>query len=138
MEPANVDEQYLIEKWDMAANGGNVGDAPYNELRINIENTGELYSMQKSFTLKKKIDQAVLSSADYLEKSGSVSLEFRVCPLYLQSANGSKAGDYYFVTCAVTPHNSTTSYTLNTVNYTLDTSSPTVKYHYYTSNVKVE
>ena len=233
MEPANVDEQYLIEKWDRAANGGNVGDAPYNELRINIENTGELYPMQKSFTLNKKIDQAVLSSADYLEKSGSVSLEFRVCPLYLQSANGSKAGDYYFVTCAVTPHNnsfwgpekhnhggtqiriygywmkdldlsvdlvnedgsaiqglsyferpipenqndsrtysngktisvsgtlsggysekqggnlgvsgscgvswtSTTSYSLNTVSYTLDTSSPTVKYHYYTSNVKLK
>ena len=45
MEHANVDEQYLITKWDDAANGGNVDDAPYNELRINIENSGELYSM---------------------------------------------------------------------------------------------
>jgi len=41
------------------------------------------------------------------------------------------------VSCGAT-WTSTTSYTLNTVNYTLDTSSPTVKYHYYTSNVKVE
>ena len=106
MEPANVDEQYLIQKWDKAANGGNAGDAPYNELRTSIDSEGEQFPYQYDFTLDKYIDKYGPSGTkDYLKKSGSISVDFKVSPVYMQSANGSKAGDYYFVKATVTPHN---------------------------------
>lgn len=230
MLPATDDRRMYIVKYDLMANGGNSGDSPVKS----IENDGESYVMDDyHFTLNNQIDKATGSDPDVLNQSGSISLEFKVSPVYIQSSNGSKAGDYYFVTCAVTPHNnnlwapfigshgwtrnrvygywfkemdlavdlvnadgskieglryyerpipenqndsrsytngktiniggtlsagasekqglnaglgfsvgaswtSSSSYTLTTVNYKLDTSSPTVKYNYYTSNVKLK
>ena len=231
MKPGNEWERVQIVNWDLAANGGNDG---YGQKRVNIENDGERYHKQWYFTLNNFIDKYNPSGTEnWLTKSGSISLDLKVCPIYMQSSNGSKAGDYYFVTCAVTPHNndlwgpyththaaskiriygywfkemdlevqllnadgsqipglqyyerpipenvndsrtysngktisvtgslsgsytenpggggsagvsvggswtSSTSYTLTTVNYILNSSSPIVKYHYYTENVKLK
>ena len=203
----------------------------YDDLRDNIEQSGQRLTYNYSFTLNKYIDQAILSDADYLCKNGSISVEYRVYPLYMLEANGEKGGDYYGVVSTVTPHNesmwgpyvgahgacrnriygfwfcdmdvvtslldangaevpglayfdrpipenkndsktysngktfsmngsisggyvsggayivgnfglggtwtSSTNYTLETISYSLDSSSPSVKYHYWSENVKL-
>ena len=231
MELANDWEADQILEWDYAANGGNELSA--SQRRTSIENDGTHYSKNYPFRLNYQIDKGTGCDPDNLDKSGSISLDFWVYPVYLQSSNGQQAGDYYFVTCAVTPHNnslwgpyvgshgwtrnrvygywfkemdlavqlvnedgtaieglqyynrpipenqndsrnyssgknysltsslsgggsekqgfnasmgvsfgctwtSSTSYTLTTINYTRDSSTPTVKYHYYSENVKLK
>ena len=209
---------------------GSVG-SDYDHLVDNIEQSGQRLTFNYPFTLEKYIDQATWSDPDYLRKSGSISVEFRVYPIYMLSSNGDKAGDYYGVVSTVIPHNqsmwgpyvgahgacrnriygfwfsgmnvetsllasdgssisgleyferplpenpnssktysnghtfsingsisgglsagkpyvvgnfglggswtSSTNYTLETINYMLDSSSPTVKYRYWTENVKL-
>ena len=204
----------------------------YDNLVMRIENEGQYLSFNYPFTLNEYIDKATGSEPDYLCKSGSITVEFRIHPVYMQSANGDKAGDYYAVVANVTPHNqsmwgpyvgehgwcrnriygfwfsemnvetslvnadgssipglsyydrpipenknssktysngktisisgtisggygqaqklhgegtfslggtwsSSTNYTLETINYSLDSSNPTVKYHYWSENVKL-
>ena len=106
MEQATASEQLLIEQLDAAANGGAAYDTPYNEQRTSIDSEGEQYQYQYKFTLNKYIDKYGPSGTkDWLNKDGSISIDFKVSPVYMQSANGSKAGDYYFVKATVTPHN---------------------------------
>ena len=203
----------------------------YDNLQATIEQAGQRLTYNYPFALNEYIDKATGSDPDYLQKSGSISVEFRVYPIYMLSSNGEKAGDYYGVVSTITPHNqsmwgpyaashgwcrnriygywfsemdvatslvkedgtiisgleyferpipenkndsktysngktfsmngsfsggysgggpyavgtfglggtwtSSTNYTLDTINYTLDSSSPTVKYHYWTENVKL-
>lgn len=227
--PATDEEKDNIRIWDLQANGGD--DKAY----YNIDRESVTFGASEShwFTLNNKIDTYGPSGTeDWLNKTGNIDLVFRVTPAYLQSSNGSNAGDYYFVTCAVVPHNgllwgpykethgwaqiriygywfkeldlsvqlvnedgsainglsyyerpipenknnsksytngktislsgtlsggysqkqganvtasmtcgatwsSSSSYTLDDIEFTLDTSSPTVKYHYYSNNVKL-
>ena len=78
----------------------------YDELRENIEQSGQRLSFNYPFSINAYIDKATWSDPDYLNKSGSISVEFYVYPIYMQSSNGSsKAGDYYGVVSTVTPHN---------------------------------
>ena len=203
----------------------------YDDFKASIEQSGQRLTYNYPFTLNEYIDQASLSDADYLCKSGSITVDFRIFPIYMLSSNGDKAGDYYGVVSTVTPHNqsmwgpyaashgwcrnriygfwfadmdvatsllnsdgsaipgleyferplpenkndsktysnghtvsiqgsfsggrsggsayavgqfavggswtSSTNYTLETINYSLDSSSPTVKYHYWSENVKL-
>lgn len=102
LKPATDDEKFNILGWCLAANGGD-DTAMYNidKLSVTYGNTET-----HSFTLNNKIDTYNPSgTSDWLNKSGSIDLVLRVTPAYLQSSNGANAGDYYFVTCAVTPHN---------------------------------
>ena len=220
-----VDATYMERQFIKASS------SDYDNLRENIEQSGQRLAANSPFTLNKYIDQATFSDPDFLNKSGSITVEFRVYPLYMLSSNGDKAGDYYGVVSTVTPHNqsmwgpyaashgacrnriygfwfsemdvatslvnsdgsavpgveyfdrpipenkndsktysnghtfsvtgsvtggmsagkpylvgqfalggtwtSSTNYTLETINYTLDSSSPTVKYHYWSDNVKL-
>ncbi|MBO7547299.1 MAG: hypothetical protein J6Y27_03810 [Bacteroidales bacterium] len=206
-------------------------DYDYDDFKASIEQSGQRLTYNYPFTLNEYIDQASLSDADYLCKSGSITVDFRIFPIYMLSSNGDKAGDYYGVVSTVTPHNqsmwgpyaashgwcrnriygfwfadmdvatsllnsdgsaipgleyferplpenkndsktysnghtvsiqgsfsggrsggsayavgqfavggswtSSTNYTLETINYSLDSSSPTVKYHYWSENVKL-
>ena len=89
-----------ITEWDLAANGGDD-----SEQRSIIENSGRLYSYEFNVSLNNKIDKGTGSSPNYLKADGKISLDLRVIPIYMQSSNEDKAGDYYFVTCALTPHN---------------------------------
>ena len=207
------------------------GSWDYDDLRANIEQSGQRLTYNYPFSLNVYIDEALWSDPDYLAKSGSISVEYRIYPIYMLSANGEKAGDYYAVVSTVTPHNqsmwgpyvgahgacrnriygfwfsdmdvttslwnedgtsiigleyfdrpipenkndsktyskgktfsltgsfnggasagkpylvggialggtwtSSTNYTLETINYTLDSSLPVVKYHYWSENVKL-
>ncbi len=207
------------------------GSWNYDDLRANIEQSGQRLTYNYPFDLNAYIDKALWSDPDYLAKSGSISVEYRIYPIYMLSANGNKAGDYYAVVSTVTPHNqslwgpyvaahgacrnriygfwfsdmdvtarllnpdgtdiygleffnrplpenkndsksyskgstfsltgsfnggysggrgyavggialggtwtSTTNYTLETISYTLDSSLPIVKYHYWSENVKL-
>ena len=81
------------------------GSPSYENMKVDIENSGQRLTYNYSFTLNKYIDQASLSDPDFLCKSGSISVEFRVYPLYMLSSNGQNAGDYYGVVSTVTPHN---------------------------------
>ncbi len=220
-----IDATYMERQFIKASS------SDYDNLRENIEQSGQRLAANYPFTLNKYIDQATFSDPDFLNKSGSITVEFRVYPLYMLSSNGDKAGDYYGVVSTVTPHNqsmwgpyaashgacrnriygywfsemdvatslvnsdgsavsgieyfdrpipenkndsktysnghtfsvsgsvtggmsagkpylvgqfalggtwtSSTNYTLETINYTLDSSSPTVKYHYWSDNVKL-
>lgn len=219
-----LDASFMERNAALAASG-----VDYDDLRVNIEQSGQRLTYNYPFSINAYIDKAFLSDADYLNKSGSISVEFRVYPIYMLSSNGDKAGDYYGVISTVTPHNqsmwgpyaashgacrnriygfwfnemdvatslvaadgsqiasleyydrplpenkndsktysnghtfsingsfsggysgggpyavgqfalggtwtSSTNYTLETINYTLDSSSPTVKYHYWSDNV---
>lgn len=232
-ERATPEETDQIVEWDYTWNGGYTPDEHQGNITANIENAGMPFTMQFPFTLNNVIDKYGPSGTeDRLDKNGSISIEFRVYPAYVQSSNGNQAGDYYFVTAAVIPHNNSlwgpysenhfwsqiriygywfkeldfhvqllnedgtqveglryyerpipenkddsrsytkgktislgvaisggasekqgphaeascsfgatwstsSSYSLSTISYTLDTSTPTVKYHYYTDNVKL-
>ena len=208
------------------------GGIDYDNMKADIDQMGQRVTANYPFSLNKYIDKATGSDPDYLYKSGSISIEFRIFPLHMQSSNGAKAGDYYGVVSAITPHNqsmwgpyaaahgwcrnriygywfsgmdvatslvyengydvqgleyfdrpipenpnssksyssgkstsisgtvsggytkvpgwgingafsaggtwtSSTNYTLETINYMLDSSTPTVKYHYWSENVKL-
>ena len=80
-------------------------DSTYDELKANIEQSGQRLTFNYPFSLNKFIDKATFSDPDYLNKSGSISVEFHVYPLYMLSSNGDKAGDYYCVVSTITPHN---------------------------------
>ena len=79
--------------------------APYEDLKANIENLGQRLTNNFPYSLSNEIDRASSSDPDILSKSGSLDVEFRVYPFYMQSANDDKAGDYYAVVSTVTPHN---------------------------------
>jgi len=224
-----LDAAYMERCLLIGSNDSGVPD--YDHIVDNIEQSGQRLTFNLSFTLNKYIDQATWSDPDYLCKSGSISIEFHIYPIYMQSSNGDKAGDYYGVVSTIIPHNqsmwgpyvgahgacrnriygfwfsgmdvetqllkadrstipgleyferplpenpnssktysngktfslngsftigatggkptgllnfglggtwtSTTNYTLETINYMLDTSSPTVKYRYWSENVKL-
>ena len=204
----------------------------YDHLKANLETEGQFLTYNYPFSINAYIDKATFSDPDYLYKSGSISMDFHIFPVYIQSANGEdKAGDYYGVVSTITPHNqsmwgpyvgehgwtrnriygfwfdqmdvetslvnsdgspidglvyynrpipenpnssksysegtsvtltgtmsagatstgptangqyscgvtisSSTNYTLQTINFSLDSSSPTAKYHYWSENVKL-
>ena len=221
-----IESAYMGRGFVQASSG-----STHEDMKADIENSGQRLTYNISFSLNKYIDQASLSDADFLYKSGSISVEFRIYPIYMLSSNGDNAGDYYGVVSTVTPHNqsmwgpyaaahgwtrnriygywfsamdvetslvnadgsaisgleyferpipenqnssrtysnghtvsvtgsfnggvsggnkylvgsfsvggtwtSSTNYTLETINYTLNSSTPTVKYHYWTENVKL-
>lgn len=77
----------------------------YDNLKVNIEQSGMRLTYNYPFSLNKFIDKATLSKPDYLCKSGSITVEFRIYPIYMHSGNGEKAGDYYGVVSTITPHN---------------------------------
>ena len=203
----------------------------YDQLEMNIEQSGQRLTVDVPISINAYIDQATWSDPDYLNKSSSVSIDFWILPSYMLSSTGDKAGDYYSVVSCVTPHNeamwgpyvgehgacrnriygfwfgemnvktslldadgnaipgleyysrpvpenpnssktysegtsysysgsisggvsggepylvesvswgatysSSTNYTLDTINYSLDSSTPDVKYHYWSENVKL-
>ncbi len=229
MDPfvAWLDRSYMERDFNL-----NPGEIDYDNMKADIDQMGQRVTYNFPFTLSNIIDQATFSDPDWLTKSGSVSVEIRIFPLYMQSSNGDKAGDYYGVVYTVTPHNqslwgpyvgahgwcrnriygywfsgmdletslknldgsaiqgleffdrpipenpnssksysegysksvtgtisggytkvpgwgingavsfgatwtSSTNYTLETINYMLDSSTPSTKYHYWTENVKL-
>ena len=77
----------------------------YDDLQENIEQSGQRLTFNYPFSINAYIDKATWSEPDYLYKNGSISVEFFVYPIYMQSSNGAKAGDYYGVVSTVTPHN---------------------------------
>ncbi len=79
-------------------------ESSYDNLQDIIEQSGQWITFDYPYSLNVFIDKATLSDPDYLSKSGSISLEFRVYPIYMLSSNGDKAGDYYGVVSTVTPH----------------------------------
>ena len=79
--------------------------APYEDLKANIENLGQRLTNNFPYSLNKQIDKGTGCDPDVLSKSGSLDVEFRIYPCYMQSANNDKAGDYYAVVATVTPHN---------------------------------
>ena len=100
--PATDEEKENVKMWDHQANGGD------DTKSYNIEQESVTFGATEShwFTLSNIIDTYGPSgTSDWLTKTGNIDLVLRVTPAYLQSSNGSNAGDYYFVTCAVTPHN---------------------------------
>lgn len=79
---------------------------PYEDMKASIENLGQRLTHNFPYSLNKQIDKGTGCDPDVLSKSGSLDVEFRIYPCYLQSANGDdKAGDYYSVVSTVTPHN---------------------------------
>ena len=229
MDPfvAWLDRSYMERDFNLT-----LGTIDYDNMKADIEQMGQRVTYNFPFTLSNIIDQATFSDPDWLTKSGSVSVDIRIFPLYMQSSNGDKAGDYYGVVYTVTPHNqslwgpyvgahgwcrnriygywfsgmdvetslknldgsaiqgleffdrpipenpnssksyskgksttlsgtisggytqvpgwgingavslggtwtSSTNYTLETINYMLDSSTPSTKYHYWTENVKL-
>ena len=74
-------------------------------MKASIENLGQRLTHNFPYSLSKTIDKGTLCDPDVLSKSGSLDVEFRIYPCYLQSSNGDKAGDYYAVVSTVTPHN---------------------------------
>ncbi len=104
LDRVDQNEKNMIESWVADYNGGSSLSAEDN--KTIIENSGTPFSKTYTFTLNNKIDQYNPSGTeDWLKRNGSIDLEFRVCPVYLQSSNGVNAGDYYVVKCDVTPHN---------------------------------
>ena len=98
----------FIDWLDAAYKGRSMLSAPestYDELRANIEQAGQRLTFNYPFSLNVYIDKATGSKPDYLNKSGSISVEFYVYPLYMLSSNGTKAGDYYCIVSTITPHN---------------------------------
>ena len=82
-------------------------DVPtFDELAFNMNNGAKRYEVNFPFTLFHQIDKATGSSPDLLYKTGSVTMRFELMPIYVQSVNGDKAGDYYIVRSTVIPHNS--------------------------------
>ncbi|MBP3257763.1 MAG: hypothetical protein J6M23_07210, partial [Bacteroidales bacterium] len=77
----------------------------YENIKANIENLGQRLTHNFPYSLSKTIDKGTLCDPDVLSKSGSLDVEFRIYPCYLQSSNADKAGDYYSVVSTVTPHN---------------------------------
>lgn len=76
----------------------------YDDLQDIIEQSGQRITFNYPYGLNVFIDQATFSDPDYLCKTGSISVEYRVYPIYMLSSNGDKAGDYYGVVSTVTPH----------------------------------
>lgn len=103
LDRSSQEEKDMVESWVKANDGGS---DLFTDTKNIIENSGIRFSKRYDFRLNNKIDQYNPSGTeDWLDKSSSIDLEFRVCPVYLQSSNGSNAGDYYIVKCDVTPHN---------------------------------
>lgn len=79
----------------------------FDHLKLSVAKDFKHYSINIPFSLKRTIDKATFSDPDILEGRGSITLRFDVLPLYMNSANGDNAGDYYAVRSVVVPHNST-------------------------------
>ena len=77
----------------------------HENMKASIENLGQRLTHNFPYSLSKTIDKGTLCDPDVLSKSGSLDVEFRIYPCYLQSSNADKAGDYYSVVSTVTPHN---------------------------------
>lgn len=77
----------------------------YDQLQMNIEQSGQRLTVDVPITINAYIDQATWSDPDYLNKSSSVSIDFWVLPSYMLSSTGDKAGDYYSIVSCITPHN---------------------------------
>ena len=77
----------------------------YDQLQMNIEQSGQRLTVDVPISINAYIDKATLSEPDYLNKSSSVSIDFWILPSYMLSSTGDKAGDYYSVVSCVTPHN---------------------------------
>lgn len=112
LDRSDKEEKTMIESWVKASNGGS--DVFTEAKNIIIENSGIRFSKSFPFNLNNNFfygdsEKEIAGEnniGDYkINKSGSIDLEFKVCPIYLQSSNGSNAGDYYIVKCDVTPHN---------------------------------
>lgn len=78
----------------------------FDHLKLSLAKDFKHYSINFPFSLKKVIDKATWSEPDVLDCHGSVTLRFDVLPLYMNSANGDNAGDYYAIRSVVVPHNS--------------------------------
>ncbi|MDY6417202.1 MAG: hypothetical protein SPK76_06360 [Bacteroidales bacterium] len=77
----------------------------YDQLQMNIEQSGQRLTVDVPISINAYIDQATWSNPDYLNKSSSVSIDFWVLPSYMLSSTGDKAGDYYSIVSCITPHN---------------------------------
>ena len=72
-----VDATYMERQFIKASS------SDYDDLRANIEQSGQRIAANYPFTLNKYFDQATFSDPDFLNKSGSITVEFRVYPLYM-------------------------------------------------------
>ena len=82
------------------------GGYDYDSMVTDIDNEGISLSANFSFSLCETCEKCyVLQHEHTINASSSFDVNFKVYPLYMQSCNGDKAGDYYAVTCAVTPYN---------------------------------
>ena len=82
------------------------GTSKYEDFKASIDTDGQQFVYDYGFTLSNIIDTYGPSgTSDWLRRSGSVSVEYRVYPMYILSSNTGYSGDYYGVTCNVTPHN---------------------------------
>ncbi|MDO5295594.1 MAG: hypothetical protein Q4F00_02980 [bacterium] len=78
----------------------------YDSLVTDIDNDGVSFTANFPFSLNEACDKCyTLQEEHKINASSSVDVNFKVYPLYMQSCNSGKAGDYYAVTCAITPYN---------------------------------
>ena len=84
---------------------GNDNLPTFGELKANLKTDAQHIDLNFPIILVKYIDKAALSDADFLGAISSVSVRLSVMPIYMQSVNGTSAGDYYAVRSDVIPHN---------------------------------
>ncbi|MDO5295581.1 MAG: hypothetical protein Q4F00_02915 [bacterium] len=78
----------------------------YDSLVTDIDSAGVSLTANFPFSLNEECGKCYKLQAKHkINASSSVDVNFKVYPLYMQSCNGAKAGDYYAVTCAITPYN---------------------------------
>jgi hypothetical protein len=77
-----------------------------DKIMLSLQSSALTYTINFPFTSGNlEIDHRTGCDPDYLEGSSSVSVEFKVMPIYMGSVNSEKAGDYYAIRSKVTPHN---------------------------------
>ncbi|MDO5295597.1 MAG: hypothetical protein Q4F00_02995 [bacterium] len=78
----------------------------YDSMVTNIDNEGKNLSANFPFSLCEPCEKCYTRQCEHtISAASSFDVNFKVYPLYMQSCNGDKAGDYYAVTCAITPYN---------------------------------
>ncbi len=79
--------------------------SPFEEVKMSLSTGVQRIVYNMPFELNCYIDQATWSDPDWLYANSTVSVQLRITPMYMLSANGDYAGDYYYVRSCITPHN---------------------------------
>lgn len=87
------------------SNRADNSDNPFDQVKMNMSTGVQRINFDMPFSLHRQIDKAGGSDPDRLDCDASVSVRLRITPMYMLSANGDYAGDYYYVRSTITPHN---------------------------------